>query len=166
MVNILVRWLIFLHILAALTFFLAHGASAAMAFKIRREKDFARIGAMLDLSWSTMILMGVSFLVMGLTGIILPFLIHIWNRGYIWASIVLMLFVFIYMAAFNETRYKQLRRMVGLPYMKGNKQLPAELPSSPDEVAALLNKTSVTGLIVVGYIIPAFVLWLMIFKPF
>ena len=28
MVNILVRWLIFLHILAALTFFLAHGASA------------------------------------------------------------------------------------------------------------------------------------------
>ena len=166
MVNILIRWLIFLHILAALTFFLAHGTSAAMAFKIRKETDFARIGAMLDLSWSTMVLMGISFGVMGLTGIILPFLIHIWNRGYIWASIVLMLFVFIYMAAFNETRYKQLRRLVGLPYMKGSKQLPAEPPSSPDEVAALLNKTSVTGLVVVGYIIPTVVLWLMIFKPF
>lgn len=166
MVTILIRWLIFLHVLAALTFFLAHGTSAAMAFKIRKETDFARIGAMLDLSWSTMILMGVSFLVMGLTGIILPFLIHIWNRGYIWASIVLMLFVFIYMAVFNETRYKQLRRLVGLPYMKGNKQLPAEPPSSPEEVAALLNKANVTGLVIVGYLIPAFVLWLMIFKPF
>jgi hypothetical protein len=166
MVTILIRWLIFLHVLAALTFFLAHGASAAMAFKIRKETDFARIGAMLDLSWSTMILMGFSFLVMGLTGIILPFLIHIWNRGYIWASIVMMLFVFIYMAVFNETRYKQLRRLVGLPYMKWNKQLPAEPPSSPEEVVALLNKANVIGLVIVGYLIPAFVLWLMIFKPF
>jgi len=166
MVNILIRWLIFLHVLAALTFFLAHGASATMTFKIRKETDFKRIGAMLDLSWSTMTLMGISFLVMGLTGLILPFLIHIWNRGYIWVSIVLMLFVFIYMAVFNETRYKQLRRLVGLPYMKGNKELPAEPPSTPEEVAALLDKTGVTGLVVVGYIIPAIVLWLMIFKPF
>ena len=166
MVNILIRWLIFLHVLGVLTFFLAHGASAAMAFKIRKETDFARISAMLDLSWSTGILLVVSFLVVGLTGLILPFLIHIWNRGYIWVSIVLMLVVFIYMAVFNETHYKQLRRLVGLPYMKGSKQLPAELPSSPQEVAALIKKTSVTGLVVVGYVIPAIVLWLMIFKPF
>ena len=113
-----------------------------------------------------MILMGVSFLIRGLTGLILPFLIHIWNKVWIWASIVLMLFVFIYMAAFNETHYKQLRRLVGLPYMRGNKELSAEPPSSPEEVAALLKNTGVTGLVVVGYIIPAFVLWLMIFKPF
>lgn len=166
MLNLLIRWLVFFHILAALTFFLAHGASAAMAFKVRKETDFARIRAMLDLSWSTMVLMGVSFLVMGLTGIILPFLIRIWNRGYIWLSIVLMLIAFTYMAMFNEKHYKQLRRMVGLPYRKGNKQLPAESPASPEEVAALLKKTSTTSLVVTGYIIPAIVLWLMIFKPF
>lgn len=166
MINLLIRWLIFLHVLGVLTFFLAHGASAAMAFKIRKETDFARIRAMLDLSWSTGILVVVSFLVMGLTGIILPFLIHIWNKGYIWASIVLMLFVFIYMAVFNETHYKQLRRLVGLPYMKGSKQLPAEPPSSPKEVAALLSKTSPIPLFIVGYGVPAIVLWLMIFKPF
>jgi hypothetical protein len=83
-----------------------------------------------------------------------------------WPSIVLMLFVFIYMAVFNETSYKQLRRLVGLPYMKGSKELPAEPPSSPEEVAALLKKTSLTGLVVIGYVIPAIVLWLMVFKPF
>ena len=166
MVNILIRWLIFLHILSAITFFLAHGTSAAMTFQVRKETEFSRIRALLDLSWSTMILMGVAFLIMGLTGIILPFLIHIWNRGYIWLSILLMLFVFIYMAMFNETHYKELRRLVGLPYMKGNKNLPAELPSSPEEVAALLKKTSASSMVVVGYIVPAIVLWLMIFKPF
>ena len=166
MTAILIRWLIFLHVLSALTFYMAHGTSVAMAFKIRKETDFTRIRAMLDLSWSTMILMGVSFLIMGLTGIIMPFMIHIWNRGYIWVSIVLMLFVAIYMAIFNETSYKELRRLVGLPYRKGSKELPAEPPSSPEEVAALLKKTSVTGLVVIGYVIPAIVLWLMVFKPF
>ena len=56
MLNILVRWLVFVHILAAITFFLAHGTSAAMAFQVRRESDFNRIRALLDLSWSTMII--------------------------------------------------------------------------------------------------------------
>jgi hypothetical protein len=166
MVNLLIRWLVFIHILAAITFFLAHGTSAAMAFQVRKERDFNRIRALLDLSWSTMVVMGVSFLVMGLTGIILPFLVHIWNKGYIWLSIVLMLFVFFYMAMFNENHYKQLRRLVGLPYMKGSKQLPAEPPSSPEEVSALLQKTSPTGLVIAGYVVPAIVLWLMVFKPF
>jgi hypothetical protein len=166
MVNVLIRWLVFLHILSAISFFLAHGTSAAMAFQIRKETDFTRIRAMLDLSWSTMILMGVSFLIMGLTGLGLPFLIHIWNKGYIWLSIVLMLFVFIYMSLFNENHYKQVRRLVGLPYMKGNKEMPAEPPSSSEEVAALLKKTSVASLVIVGYVIPAIVLWLMVFKPF
>ena len=166
MLAILIRWLIFLHVLAALTFYMAHGASATMAFKVRKETDFARIRAMLDLSNSTMIMMFLSFAVMGLTGLIMPFMIHIWNRGYIWVSIVLMLFVLIYMAVFNETSYKELRRLVGLPYRKGSKELPAEPPSSPEEVAALLKKTSLTGLVVIGYVIPAIVLWLMVFKPF
>ena len=166
MLNILIRWLVFVHVLAAITFFLAHGTSAAMAFQVRKETDFARIRAMLDLSGSTMILMAVSFLIMGLTGIGLPFLIHIWNKVYIWLSIVLMLFSFIYMIMFNETHFKQVRRLVGLPYMKGNKELPAEPPASPEEVVRLLNKTSVTSLVVVGYVIPVVVLWLMIFKPF
>ena len=166
MTAILIRWLIFLHVLSALTFYMAHGTSVAMAFKIRKETDFIRIRAMLDLSNSTMIMMFLSFAVMGLTGLIMPFMIHIWNRGYIWVSIVLMLFVLIYMAIFNETSYKELRRLVGLPYRKGSKELPAEPPSSPEEVAALLKKTSVTGLVVIGYVIPAIVLWLMVFKPF
>ena len=166
MAAVLIRWLIFLHVLAALTFYMAHGTSVAMAFKIRKETDFARIRAMLDLSWSTMVIMGVSFLIMGLTGLILPFMIHIWNKVWIWASIVLMLFVFVYMAMFNETSFKKLRRLVGLPYMIRSKEMPAEAPSSPEEVAALLNKTNVTGLVIAGYVIPAIVLWLMVFKPF
>ena len=49
MVAILIRWLMFLHISRAFTFFLAHGTSAAMIFKVRNEHDIAHIRAMLDM---------------------------------------------------------------------------------------------------------------------
>jgi hypothetical protein len=162
----LVRWLVFIHVLAAITFFLFHGVSAAMAFKVRKETDFARIRALLELSWASLPLMGIGLGVMGLTGLILPFLVGIWNKGYIWVSIVLIVGMFIYMGAFNETHYKELRRLVGLPYMKGNKNYPAEPPGKPEEVEALIKRTNVVSLAVAGYVVPAVVLWLMIFKPF
>lgn len=166
MVNILVRWLVFLHVLSALTFFLAHGTSAAMAFKVRKETDFTRIRAMLELSESTIEIMFVSFLGMGLTGVALPFLIRVWNKGWVWASIILMIFVFIWMVWMNERAYKTLRKLVGLPYRQGSKEYPAEPPASAEEVAAQLQKLNIKGLVIVGYVIPSIVLWLMIFKPF
>jgi hypothetical protein len=162
----LVRWLVFIHVLSAITFFLAHGAAAAMVFKVRSETDFARIRAMLDLSVSTFQAYMLSFLVMGLTGLTMPFLIHIWNRAWIWLSIVLILFVVIWMGLVNEKQIKQLRRLVGLPYMQGSKEYPAEQPASPEDVAALLQKINPYQWALIGYGIPAIVLWLMIFKPF
>ena len=115
----LVRWLVFLHVLSAITFFLAHGAAAAMVFKLRTETDFVRIRAMLDLSASTFQAYMFAFVVMGMTGLIMPFLIHIWDKLYIWLSIVLLLFVVAWMGLINEKLTKQLRRLVGLPYMRG-----------------------------------------------
>ena len=163
---VLIQWLIFLHVLSAIGFFLFHGASAAMAFQVRKETDFARIRALLDVSQSTFAGMFAAFLLMGLTGLVLPFLVRVWDKGYIWASIVLILGVAIYMGFFSEGHYKQLRRLVGLPYMKGSKTFPAEKPASPEEVAALLKRTNVAALAISGYVVPAIVLWLMIFKPF
>jgi hypothetical protein len=166
MVNILVRWLIFLHVLAALTFFLAHGTSAAMAFKVRKESDLARIRAMLDLSESTIEIMFLSFLGLILTGVALSFFLRIWNKGWVWLSLLLMLFVFIWMVWMNERAYKILRKLVGLPYRQGSKEYPAEPPASAEEIATQLRKLSVKGPVIVGYVIPSIVLWLMIFKPF
>ena len=120
MVNLLIRWLVFLHVLSALTFFLAHGPSAALAFRVRRETDFARIRAMLDLSESTIELMFVSFLAMCLTGVALPFFLQVWNQAWVWMSLILMIFVFIWMVWMNERAYKILRKLVGLPYRQGS----------------------------------------------
>ena len=163
---ILIPWLIYIHILGAITFFLAHGTSIAMTFQLRKETDLSRIRALLDLSMSTMVVMFVSFLVMGISGLIMPFILRIWNRGWIWTSIILMIVVFLYMVFMNDKRYKHLRRMVGLPYMIGGKKYPAEEPASEAEVVAHIRKLNVTELVLVGYGIPMIVLWLMVFKPF
>jgi len=162
----LLPWILFLHTLSAFTFFLAHGASVAMAFKIRSETNFERIRAMLDLSASTIILMSLSFLVLGLTGLTMPFILKIWNKGWIWISIALMVIVVIQMGIISERRYKPLRKLVGLPYMAGNKQFPAEEPASQEEVEAHLKKLKIGELVGVGYVIPMIVLWFMVFKPF
>jgi hypothetical protein len=163
---VLIPWLIYIHILGAITFFLAHGTSIAMTFQLRKETDLSRIRALLDLSMSTMVVMFVSFLVMGISGLIMPFILRIWNRGWIWTSIILMIVVFLYMVFMNDKRYKHLRRMVGLPYMIGGKKYPAEEPASEAEVLAHIRKLNVTELVLVGYGIPMIVLWLMVFKPF
>jgi hypothetical protein len=161
-----VPWLIFIHILGAITFFLAHGTSIAMAFQLRRETDFARIRALLDLSMSTMAVMFISFLLMGISGLIMPFILKIWNQGWVWASIVLMIIVFLYMVLMNDRRYKHLRRMVGMPYMIRGDRFPAEQPVSLKEVEAHIRNLPVNDLVLIGYVIPMIVLWLMVFKPF
>jgi hypothetical protein len=162
----LVRWLIFIHVLSAIAFFLAHGTSAAMAFQLRKETNLDRIRAMLDLSGTTIMWMFVSFLIMGLTGLIMPFLIKIWNQGWVWLSIVLMVYVFFHMTLRNEKTYSTLRKLVGLPYRQKNKEQPPEPPASDEEILAHIRKLSPYELLVVGFVVPAFVLWLMVFKPF
>ena len=161
-----VPWLVFLHVLSAFTFFFAHGTSVAMAFKIRSETNFDRIRAMLDLSAFTIRAVFLSFLAMGLTGLALPFILKLWNKGWIWISVVLMLIVTVQMGLMDEKRYKVLRRLVGLPYMKGSKEYPAEEPASQQEVQEFLKELKTTDLVVYGFVIPMIVLWLMMFKPF
>ena len=161
-----IPWLIFLHTLSALMFFLSHGASVAMAFQIRKEKEFARIRAMLDLSGSMFVVMGISFLVLGVTGLVMPFILKIWDKGWVWTSIVLMIIVTVEMTLMSEKRYKLLRKLVGLPFMQGNKQFPAVPPASQQEVEAHIGKLRVEELVIVGIVIPVIVLWLMVFKPF
>ena len=162
----LVPWILFLHILSSLTFFLAHGTSVAMAFKIRTETDFARIRAMLDLSGSTIRMMFISFLVMGLSGLVLPFILKLWSKGWIWASIILMVIVTVQMVIMNDKRYKHLRKLVGMPYMVGKNDFPAEEPASQEEVEKHIKNLKAGELMIVGYVIPMIVLWLMVFKPF
>jgi hypothetical protein len=66
----------------------------------------------------------------------------------------------------NERAYKHLRKLVGLPYMVGNKEFPAEPPASQEEIQTHIQSISVHWLTIIGFGVPAVILWLMTFKPF
>jgi hypothetical protein len=161
----LVRWLLPLHVLSIITFYLAHGAGAAMAFRIRRETNPERIRAMLDLSASPFVIYMLSYVLMAITGLAMVSLLGLWRQGWVWASVALMLFVFVWMFRLAGP-YVELRKLVGLPYHTRGGEHPAESPASDQAVAEHISTLGFWQFVVVGYLIPALVLWLMFFKPF
>jgi hypothetical protein len=47
------NWLVFLHVVSALGFMMAHGVSVSVAFALRRERHPERVRALLGLSADT-----------------------------------------------------------------------------------------------------------------
>src|SRR5436853_7693850 len=84
------QWIVFLHVLGAVMFFMAHGASMAMAFQLRREHEPARIRAMLDLSRATVPGAYISLIVLLVAGIIAGIMGNWFTRGWIWTALVLL----------------------------------------------------------------------------
>ena len=160
------RWIVFLHVLGAFAFVMAHGASANVAFKLRRETSRERIAALLDLSTAYFSRMYLALLVIALTGIGLGFLGNWWGQGWIWLVLVLLFSKLFSMSVMGARSFTQLRKVAGLPYFEGMKSQPAVPPASPEEIAARAAAINPIPTAVVGFGGLALVVWLMMFKPF
>jgi hypothetical protein len=158
-------WLVFAHILGAFTFVLAHGVSVFAALKLRGERDGARASALLDLSKSAVVIAAVAVAFLLLTGIAAGFAGDYWGRGWIWASIAVLLALWGYMA-FRGTRYHdEMRHAVGSIGIYDHKA--TEAPAAdPVALAALQASSRAVELATVGGIGLVVILWLMVLKPF
>ena len=158
------QWIVFLHILGALVFFMAHGASATMAFRLRRETNLERLRTLLGLSEVAVPVMYISLLILLLAGIVAGIMGNWFNtRGWIWASLVLLIVLAGWMGYYAQRHYIPIRKALGVAY-RG--QPGATPPASEAEVAVLVQATSPAMLAGVSLLITAVILWLMVFKPF
>lgn len=158
-------WLVFAHILGAFAFVLAHGVSVVVTLKLRRERDPARVAAMLDLSRSTVILATSAVAFLLLTGIAAGFVGGYWGRIWIWASIAILVLLFLYMG-FRGTKYHDaVRHAVGSIGIYDHKMTEAP-PPDPAALAQLLDSPRAMELAAVGGIGLVAILYLMAFKPF
>jgi uncharacterized membrane protein len=144
----------FLHLLGAFGFIAAHGATAAVTFKLRHERDPARVRSYLDLSRSTRGLMYGSFLLLLGAGVALGFEVGWWRTGWIWTSLVLLAILF--GAAFP----------LALPYFRAIREVVEREPVDEKRLTELL--ASPRGLVLawvetVGIVA---IIYLMVFKPF
>jgi hypothetical protein len=161
----LLNWIVFLHIAGAFGLLLAHGASAAAAFALARERNIERVKVLLELSSNSLGIMYLSSLVLLLSGISAGFMIKAWGHGWIWTSLILLVVIYAVMGGMGSRIYGQVRKAVGLPYRgPGGKQPSA--PASAEEIDRLLSKGKPMLLTVIGFGGLLLILWLMLFKPF
>lgn len=122
----LYQLVVFLHVLAVLGYLLAHGVSAAVSFALQKERDIARVRALLDLSAASYPLMMSLMWAFLLFGIIATFLGGWWGRGWVWTSLALGFVIFVLMAVFGANHYGEARKAAGLRYNVKGKWFPPE----------------------------------------
>lgn len=163
----LYQLVVFLHVVSVLGYLLAHGVSAAVSFALQKERDIARVRALLDLSAASYPIMLWTLLATVIFGLGAAFLQMVWWRfGWIWVSIVLLVVIVMLMAVFGAGPFGEVRKAVGLPYRLKGKPFPAEPAGSEEAIRSALAKVNPTLLLVIGYGGYAVIAWLMTAKPF
>jgi len=160
------QWLVFLHILSAFAFFMAHGVSALMAFWLKRETNPERMRAILDFSNFSLPVMYWSLMILMLAGIGAGIMGHWFAMGWIWAAIVLLVVLGAGMWAYAARFYAPVRKALGMPYRAYRGDQPSVTPASQAEIVAAVQATNPALLGGVSFALIAVILWLMMVKPF
>ena len=159
-------WLVFLHVLGAFAFVMAHGASANVAFRLRHESSRERIAALLDLSNTYLNAMYAGLLLLLIGGVVAGFAGNWWGQGWIWLSLAILVAQAIAMYAMGTQRFGTLRKAAGLPYFANMRPQPPAASAGDEELAALARAFNPIPVAAVGFGGLALILWLMMFKPF
>lgn len=160
------KWLVFLHVLGAMSFMLAHGGTTAMTLLLKRQRDLDGMRALLDISRHSGTSLGFALLVLLGSGIAAGFTGRWWGEGWIWASLAILIGITAGMGWSSRLHYHRLRKVLGMPYLEGNKELPG-LPAASEAEIYAVQATLRPGLVaVLGLGGPIIILWLMMFKPF
>jgi uncharacterized membrane protein len=152
------QWWKFLHIAAAFGFLLAHGVSAGVFFRLRNERDRAKILEMRQLSGSSVVAMYVSIAVLLVSGIVSAFLGHYWGSWWIWAAIGILISLMAEMSIVGRRYYEKVAeatqlRESGVPRV------------SDEELDELMRSRVPIVNAVIGFAGLLVILWLMVFKP-
>jgi len=151
-------WLKFVHLVGVFGFLLAHGASTAVAFKLRKERNRERIVTLLQLSGSTITLFYVSFLVLVVGGVLTAFNAHYWGQRWLWTSIVVLAVATAAMIGMARPFYRKLAdkvqyRASGVPQ------------TSDEELDEILTGNRPMWVAGIGFVALGFILYLMVLKP-
>jgi hypothetical protein len=159
-------WLVFIHVVSAFVFIGAHGVSMYAAFRIRREREAARIGAMLDLSSSSLAMVYIALLGLLVSGFAAGWVRASFASAWFWVSVVLLIVVAGLMIPLGGMHYSKIRRALGQRVHGMKPDEPDPVPASPEELERLLSTRQAELLLALGGGGFVIILWLMVFRPF
>ncbi|MBI2759689.1 MAG: hypothetical protein HYX49_13580 [Chloroflexi bacterium] len=157
------NWLVFLHILFAFLFMLAHGVYAAVMLKFRTEPDPERSLTFFNVL-SELTLMRVLMVLMGIPAFVAAFLAGWWQKGWIWASVAVFLIVSYVMVKYGAGYYSVIES-AALRLIEARKT-GANPETALKEFDKARNAPHPIIVSIVGIAGLAVILWLMRFKPF
>jgi hypothetical protein len=154
------------HVVLVIVAFGAHGVSAFAMFGARRETDRVRLGAIMDLSATSLNAAGWGLLLAVVLGIVAAVIGGHFGRLWPWAAIVVVVVVFGTMTPLAAGPMGEVRKALG-QRIRGDKDGdPPRQPGSDAELAAAqarLRPELVGAIGLVGIIL---LTWLMEVKPF
>jgi plastocyanin len=151
-------WLVFAHLVGVFGFLAAHGASMSASFRLRKERDPARVNEILEASAASTRWMYFFLTLLLLGGIGAAFQAHLWSQAWIWISTVILVVVNAIMQAVGTPYYRKVRLIARA--MTGGSQ--AVTGEQFDEV---LRSPRPNIVMVVGVVGLGAILYLMLFKP-
>ena len=155
---------VFVHAATILLFFIAHGTSMAVAFKLKRETDPARVRALLELSRFSLGAPAIIFVTLGfITGIAAGFLGGWWGSWWIWISLVLFVVVAGLMTPLATARLGRIGAAAGVPQRGGSETVATE---DPEELRRQLDAWRPMPIAALGMTSFLVILYLMLVKPF
>lgn len=160
-------WIVTAHVLGAFLFVFGHGASAFAGMRIRREREPARISAMLQVSSASYVAMGIGWVVLFAAGLAAAFIAGLWGEAWLWISLVVFVVLTGYMTPRAAGWTRQVRHAIGekAPYGEP-KDAPTPTPASPEELEAILTSPRMLEVTLVGGIGLVVIIGLMILRPF
>jgi hypothetical protein len=159
-------WIVFIHVAGAFAFAAGHGVSMFVAFRVRAERDRARMSALLDLSGMSLAVAGIGMLVLLIAGILAGIVAGDWGRLWLWASLVLFIVIGGLMTPIGSAYFGRLRAGLGQRTRNLKPADPDPVPATDDALAALQASNAPQTLLAVGGGGFLVILYLMMFKPF
>jgi hypothetical protein len=153
------EWIVLIHIVGVLGFMFSHGISAAMALRLRHERNPDRIRVMLQISSSSMSVFYVSTLLLLGGGIWAGFNGEWWDQGWIWVALGLFVANLIFMYALPVPYYKKIRDVMTIEE-SGSSAV------APEQLDAMLRSNLPVIVLAVGLVSILFIAYLMVIKPF
>jgi uncharacterized membrane protein len=162
-------WIVFIHVASILLFFIAHGVSMTVAFRLKREGNPERVRMLLDLSsWSLGVAPSIAFLVGLVAGVAAGIAGGWFGQAWIWISLVLLVVISAAMTPLVAARLNVIRAAAGTRAINPfSRKPPASPPSAdPRELERLLAAWNPAPAALMGFGGFLAILWLMFFKPF
>ena len=159
-------WLKFIHIVGAVAFVAGHGVSMFVAFRLRSERDPARMLALLDLSGASLGLATIGLLVLLVAGIVDGIVAGYFGQLWIWIALVGLIAIGASMTPLAIGHFNAIRAALGQRTRAMKPSDPDPTPRPIEEVIALASSNRPQQLALIGGGGLLVILWLMTFKPF